>query len=79
MIWALVQSILGDMWPYLAAIGAFVASLVAAWFGGRKSQKAKQHADTIKRTERGREAVQRGRDSGGTPADRLRDNDGRWM
>ena len=45
---------------------------------GAEKQRAKDAKETIKRVERGQEAVTRGRSSGDSPDDRLRRNDGKW-
>lgn len=68
---------------WMAVAGALVLAVVAAFFGGRKSGREdlrnEQAGDTLDAIKRGREAVQDGRDSGASPDDRLRQNDGRWM
>ena len=68
---------------WLAVAGAIVLAVAAAFFGGRKAGKEglrnEQAGDTLDAIKRGREAVQAGRDSGATPDDRVRQNDGRWM
>jgi hypothetical protein len=68
---------------WLAVAGAVVLAVVAAFFrgrsAGREGLKDEQAGDTLDRLEKGREAVQRGRDGGGTPDERVRQNDGRWM
>jgi hypothetical protein len=70
---------------YLVALGALAAAVVSALFltrrNGRKEGREQAQMEALKdaqeRTERGREAVVRGR-SAGTPDQRLRDNDGKW-
>ena len=68
---------------WLAVAGAIVLAVAAAFFGGRRSGKEdlrnEQAGDTLDALERGRDAVQAGRDSGATLDDRVRQNDGRWM
>jgi hypothetical protein len=68
---------------WLAVAGALVLAVVAAFFGGRRSGKEdlrnERAGDTLDALEQGRDAVQAGRDSGGTPDERLRQNDGRWL
>ena len=70
-------------------IGAAMAGLaaVAGWIWaqlrkerkrGAEQQRASDAKETIKRVERGQQAVTRGRASGDSPADRLRRNDGKW-
>ena len=44
---------------------------------GAAQERAKGVQDAADRVERGRDALRDGRDSG-SPADRLRGNDGRW-
>ena len=67
---------------WLASILAALAGLLAVWGHGRRrgatDERTRGLEDAAKRTEAGRQAVQRGRDSGADPAQRLRDNDGRW-
>lgn len=62
-----------------AAIGVLIAALFTAYSHGRKSKDKDSAKETIKAQEKGREAVARGRASGDTPDQRVRDNDGRWM
>jgi membrane protein implicated in regulation of membrane protease activity len=68
------------MWA--AAVLVALAGLVSLWAHGRRAgAQAEQHKgmrDAAERTEKGRRAVQRGRDSGADPAGRLRGNDDRW-
>jgi len=45
---------------------------------GRQEAKNEQNADTIARTEAGRQAVSDGRSGGSDPDERLRDNDAHW-
>jgi dienelactone hydrolase len=65
---------------WLALAGAAVVAVALAFFRGRSAGKKdaenEQARETIDRTEAGRDAVQDGRDSGLSPADRLRRNDG---
>jgi hypothetical protein len=68
------------------AVLALLAGVVAAlWRArakgrreGRETAQTEGLRDAAERMEKGRQAVQRGRDSGSTPADRLRRNDGDW-
>lgn len=74
-----------DLLTALMGIAALVASVIGALFfnrrKGRKEGREQAQMEALKdaqeRTERGREAVVRGR-SAGTPDQRLRDNDGKW-
>ena len=77
------------MTELLTAIGALVALFAgvatAIWRArttgraqGRAQANTEAMRDAQERTERGRQAVQTGRASGGTPDERLRRNDGRW-
>lgn len=66
-------------------LGAIVAGILGALgYGhnqrraGRQDQKDKANADAIKRRKAGQEAVRDGRDSGNTPDERVRRNDGSW-
>jgi hypothetical protein len=74
MIWARLKG-------WLAALGAALAVVLAAYFHGRRSGAADQMVqdaeETAERVERGREALRDGRDAG-DPDERLRRNDGRW-
>lgn len=68
------------LWLALAGAGlvagaVFALKLVTV---GKTKEKVKRYEQNAKAQERGRDAVARGRDSGDTPADRLRRNDGRW-
>lgn len=74
----LITGVLSDFWKEIvggiAAIGA--AFLVRQ--SGKKSERLKNAENTLERQEAGRKARDAGRDSGKSPADRLRDNDGKW-
>ena len=67
----------------LISIGAIIVAAALAYLGGQRrgtqNEKAKRDAETLERLERGRDAVRDGRAGGGTPDERLRQNDGRWM
>ena len=69
------------MMAALGAVGGVVLGRVWGRFDGRSVGKLEAERDameeTIIRVERGRDAVHDGRDDG-DPADRLRQNDGRW-
>jgi hypothetical protein len=77
--------LLRRLWPLVLGALAMVALVLTGRRNGqleqrleRAQEQEKAHADTIKRTEHGRDAVARGRASGRTPDQRLRDNDGAW-
>lgn len=74
MIWGL----LSEFWPVIA--GAVLA--VVAYFTGRSNGKNKTevkfHEDKQRREAAGRDRLREGRDSGLSPADRVRRNDGDW-
>jgi len=73
---------------WLALLGPLLRLLrpmwapLAGYFKGRRDARAAQQLkdlkDAAKRTDAGRQALQRGRDSGASPDQRLRNNDGRW-
>lgn len=73
--------IFGRIKAYLAIAGAAVLAVLAAYIKGRGDAKRKVRADAAindaKKLDAGRKAVGRGR--GKSNADRVRDNDGRWM
>lgn len=76
MIGAVLDLILG---PLGAALGAIVAVALAYFRGKSAGKKGAEHdamQDTLDRVQKGRDAVRDGR--GRNPADRLRENDGRW-
>lgn len=72
-------------WWKAFAIGAVIVGvkilLVLSKRDGRQEAEAKMWLEALEdvavRTEQGRDAVRKGRERG-TPADRLRNNDGRW-
>lgn len=76
----MLSYITGPIWKYLAALGAAVVAVLAAYAGGRgagrKGAENDAMRETINRVEKGRDAVRDGR--GGDPAERLRKNDGKW-
>ena len=57
----MIGALLGDLWPYLAAFGAFMVTVAGAWLSGRRSGKAKAEnralKDSAKRMKDGRDAV----------------------
>ena len=73
---------LTPLWGMLAVLAGGAAWLARALWKARRAgedrARLKGLEDAAKRTEAGRQAVQRGRAGGGTPDERLRDNDGRW-
>ena len=73
----------------LEAIGAGLAAAgaLAVWMWralrkakaqGAEQQRAEDAQETVKRVERGQQAINRGRASGDSPDQRLRNNDGKW-
>jgi fructose-1,6-bisphosphatase/sedoheptulose 1,7-bisphosphatase-like protein len=70
------------MTDLLISIGAVIVAAALAYLGGQRqgkaNEKAKRDAETMERLERGRKAVLRKRNSGATPDERLRENDGHW-
>jgi hypothetical protein len=79
---AILDAVLGPLGGLLAGIVA----VLGAWLVGKRqgAQSARVAAemeglrDATERQDRGRQAVQDGRDSGLSPDDRLRRNDGDW-
>ena len=71
---------IGRLKVWLAAAGALVAAVAYAFYHGRSQGRADAAQEAMKdeheRMEAGRDAVRDGR--GNDPAQRLRDNDGRW-
>ena len=67
---------------WLAALALALGGVWRIWRRGKAQGRVQARTegleDAAKRTEAGRAAVQRGRDSGGTPDERLRRNDGAW-
>jgi len=64
----------------LAALGAAIAAAIGlAYAKGRGAGKAAGAADTLNRTDDGRQAVARRRSSGDTPDETVRKNDGAWQ
>lgn len=70
----------------LLAIGAVVLAAIVAYLSGnrkgRNDERTKAERDALRdyqqRLDRGRDAVAGGRDSGATPDERVRKNDGKW-
>lgn len=50
-----MSAILEVLAPYLAPVGAGLAFLIAAWFSGRSSAKARQQAEEMRAARRARE------------------------
>jgi hypothetical protein len=61
----------------LAALGV-LAAVARQRKDAANDLRGRQARDALDRTEAGRQAVQSGRDSGLSPDDRLRRNDGQW-
>lgn len=65
----------------LIAIGALIVSIGAAFVfvrnRGKSDERNRNTRETLDRVQRGQDSVAQGRDDG-SPADRLRRNDGRW-
>ena len=72
-----------EIWA--AVVGFFLDKVWGEFLRWRERHQAKKEArledleDEKRRLEEGREAVAKGRDSGKSPDERLRDNDGRWL
>ena len=84
-----MNDLMALLWGPLGGVLAAAAGVLGLWVKsaldkrtarkeGAERQRAKDAKETIERVERGRQAVQRGRDSGKSADQRLRDNDGRW-
>ena len=67
-------------WAALVVAGGVALLLLRGWWKrqGRAERDREALEDAVERRQRGREAVQDGRDSGLAPDERLRRNDGRW-
>ena len=72
---------LSRFWRWLA--GALALLLPVMYLFGRKDQatrtKGKEAIKDVEAQDKGRKAVQSGRDSGLTPDERVQNNDGRWL
>lgn len=72
---------LSRFWRWLA--GALALLMPVMYLLGRKDQatrtKGKEAIKDVEAQDKGRKAVQSGRDSGLSPDERVRNNDGRWM
>jgi type VI protein secretion system component VasK len=90
MVWRGQVARVEHVMDRLQIIGAAITGLaaIAAWVWrqirraekvGEQKQRAKDAIETVKRVQRGQEAINRGRASGDSPADRLRRNDGKWQ
>ena len=84
-----MTDLINTLWGPLGGVLAAAMAVLGLWVktaldkrGARKEgaeqQRAQDAQETIKRVERGQQAVTRGRASGDSPADRLRRNDGKW-
>lgn len=69
------------IWRTLAAILAALVPVV--YFLGRRDANKRNEGNAAiedqKAQDRGRKAVQAGRDSGASPDERVRANDGKWL
>ena len=74
--------LLGPIGRVFGALGMLLALLAGAYLKGRSAAKKEGELDALKeskrRFERGQDAVRAGRESGDTPAERVRKNDGSW-
>jgi uncharacterized membrane protein YcjF (UPF0283 family) len=61
-----------------AIVARFWIALRKERKAGAEQQRAEDAIETAKRVQRGQEAVNRGRASGASNADRVRSNDQRW-
>lgn len=75
---AILDLILGPLGGILAALGGMAILYIKGRSDGASKTENKRHEQDAKARDRGRDAVQAGRDGGKSPADRLRDNDGEW-
>lgn len=81
--WAAVRATPGLMWAGIVAGAGIALKVYIAMRERRAASEARQEMetdalkDTNERLAKGREAVRDGRDVG-SPADRLRRNEGRW-
>ena len=85
-----MNDLMALLWGPLGGVLAAAAGVLGLWVKsaldkrtarkeGAERQRAKDAKETLKRVERGQQAVTRGRASGDSPADRLRRNDGKWQ
>ena len=84
-----MSDLVNMLWGPLGGVLAAVLAVLGVWINtalgrrqarreGAAEQRAKDDKETIERVKRGQASVQRGRDSGDIPDERLRRNDGRW-
>ena len=84
-----MTDLIGALWGPLGGVLAAALGVLGLWIKtamdkrsarreGAEQQRAKDAIETAKRFQRGQEAINRGRASGDSPADRLRRNDGKW-
>jgi len=78
MIGALMNTLLGPLGGLLAGIVAAGLALLLGRRQGVQNERNKRNADELEAQERGRKAVRDGRNSGNTPDERVRNNDGLW-
>jgi hypothetical protein len=70
-----IAALLGEFWPYLAAAGAALAGIVAAWAKGRRDARRDMEHDAMKGVLDDLDTVRRARRASDDP-ERLRDDDG---
>lgn len=85
MIWDLITGLLPNVWGYVAAAGAALLGVLAAYVKGRRDAKAKADSRALDATVKGQEAARKGRAEaadalrkGKTPEEIRRANDGDW-
>lgn len=80
---ALLTAVLEQLWPYIAAGGVALAAIVAAYFRGKKSEKAKQAARDLaaaqERVEMNREATDIERQTVGQTDEQARKQAEPWV
>ena len=85
MIWDLITGLLPNVWGYVAAAGAALLGVLAAYVKGRADAKAKADKQALDATLKGQEAARKGRAEaieklrkGQTPEEIVWGNDDAW-
>lgn len=78
MIGTILDLIIGPLGAALGAIAAVAFAFMKGRSSGKKGVENEFHRDKSERQGAGRDKVREGRDSGLSPADRVRRNDSDW-